>query len=233
MRIGESFLIQSLKNDFNETKKDINEIKLKLTEMGELSKNIANLNQTIENLNRNILELKEENKRKDIKIESLEEKINILEQNTLEKNIEIRNVNSSEPPVKVVLDLASKINANISEADIQDAYKLSRTGKIIVKFNTMHAKKEYITKCKKIKIKSCDLPSQNASYADTANSSKLIFVHDELTNFNKKLLWMAKTEGRSKNWKFIWVKFGKILAKKNENERPVRITKESDLSLIQ
>ena len=44
---------------------------------------------------------------------------------------------------------------------------------------------------------------------------------------------MAKNEARAKNWKFVLVKFGKVLVKKEENGKVIYITKERDTSLIQ
>lgn len=232
-RKNDSLSLNVLVNDMRETKKDINEIKEKLTELTNIPLAIANLSSMIENLNATIAELREDNKAKDKKIERLEEKVNEIEQVLLEKNIEITNANEENDPMELVLLLASKINANITKANIVDVYRKKRSKKIIVKFDTTNAKKEFSQKVKSQKIKASELKNQNQTYAGiTGARNDFIFVNDELTSLNKRLLWMAKNQAREKNWRFVWTKNGKIMAKKSESDRVLYILAEKDICLI-
>lgn len=63
-------------------------------------------------------------------------------------------------------------------------------------------------------------------------SKALLYVNDELTQHNKRLLWMTKTKAKESGWKFIWVKSGNIYARRNENSRFVIINNTSDLEII-
>lgn len=223
----------ALASDINETKKNISEIKEKMSEFSEIKKAISNLNTLLETMNKTIADLREENRAKDKTIEYMQEKINVMEQTLIEKNVEVKNANEVDEPIDLVMLLASKANANIAKHNIVDVYRQKRSKKIIVKFDTIVAKKEFTLKVKAQKIKSGELKTQNGTYAEITNQrNETIFVNDELTALNKKLLWMAKNKARSKNWKFVWVRNGKILAKKSENDRACYITKEADIGLI-
>lgn len=56
-----------------------------------------------------------------------------------------------------------------------------------------------------------------------------IFFNENLTKKNKELFWLARSRGREKHFRFVWVKRGKIFAKKQEGSPLIRIESESDL----
>jgi len=62
------------------------------------------------------------------------------------------------------------------------------------------------------------------------NDSIPIYINEHLTQYWKKLLSDAKKEGRPKDYKLVWYKEGKLLAKKNMADRNVvRIVSRADL----
>lgn len=124
--------------------------------------------------------------------------------------------------------MAKKLNSKIEERDIVDIYRNKMSGKIVVKFNHIQNKNEFIQQCKRKKLKSGDVINTNNKNDD----NKHIFVNDELTHHNRKLFWTTKNTAKEKGWKFIWIRNGKILARKNENEKVLSINKEQDLCQI-
>ncbi|KAG8282076.1 hypothetical protein J6590_046003 [Homalodisca vitripennis] len=50
-----------------------------------------------------------------------------------------------------------------------------------------------------------------------------VYVNEHLTPFNKNLLFNAKKLKLS-GWMYVWTKEGKILAKKNEGGKTLRVT---------
>lgn len=50
-----------------------------------------------------------------------------------------------------------------------------------------------------------------------------IYFNDNLTEANRKLFWLARTRGKEKGYKFVWVRHGKIFAKQNQNSPLLRI----------
>ena len=65
---------------------------------------------------------------------------------------------------------------------------------------------------------------------DTNNN--YIYINDRLTNSSKRLLWLAKNKAKQNNWKFVWVRHGVILARKEENQTIIRIECESDIEKL-
>lgn len=220
--------VAELKNDFRGFRKALQEERLSSID---LKSTLENLNETLDFFRNKIIELFDLNKSKDLKIEKLEEKINTLEQNSLQTNIEIKNAPTTDTAINVVKSIATKLNVSINENDIVDAYREKRSNKIIVKFSSTKSKKELMENIKKTKLKTGDIVS-NESYAAVAGESNRIYINDELTKFYRNLLWIAKNKAKEKNWRFVWVKYGKILAKKDENSKYISILKESDISLI-
>ncbi|CAN7950357.1 unnamed protein product [Ixodes hexagonus] len=59
-----------------------------------------------------------------------------------------------------------------------------------------------------------------------------MYFNENLTQFNRNLFWQARTRGKEKGFKYIWVRNGKIFAKRTEESSPVRISCEIDLEMI-
>lgn len=59
-----------------------------------------------------------------------------------------------------------------------------------------------------------------------------LFFNENLTRANKELFWLARERGRARNYKFVWIRSGKIYAKKLESASLVKITRSTDLDKI-
>lgn len=76
----------------------------------------------------------------------------------------------------------------------------------------------------------------NRSIRDTWLAKRLqlksdkIFINENLTSYVKKLLWMAKNAAREKAYKFVWVKNGKVFARKQEGAGVIRIENEASIA---
>lgn len=64
------------------------------------------------------------------------------------------------------------------------------------------------------------------------SSVKFIYINDQLTFNNRKLLWIAKTKAHEANWKYVWVKNGNIFARKIENAPSIIINNATDIESI-
>lgn len=64
------------------------------------------------------------------------------------------------------------------------------------------------------------------------DSQPRIYFNDNLTDSNKKLFWMARTRGKEKGYKFVWVRQGHIFAKQCEGSTLLRIVNVADLEQI-
>lgn len=63
-------------------------------------------------------------------------------------------------------------------------------------------------------------------------SQPKLYFNDNLTDGNRKLFWMARTRGKEKGFKFIWVRHGHIFAKQNVGSSILRITNVASLEQI-
>ena len=59
-----------------------------------------------------------------------------------------------------------------------------------------------------------------------------IFFNENLTRTNRELFWMARTKAKEAHFKFVWVKGGKIFAKKGEGSPLIRVNSVTDVNNI-
>lgn len=128
----------------------------------------------------------------------------------------------------MIKTIAETVDVNISSSDIESAYRVKRNKKIIVMFATLTKKKELLGKLKGRRIDR----SVVWENSQEDNINKYIYINDELTANNRRLLWLAKTKAKEHNWKFVWVRNGYIYARKNENTSPIIITNSADIESI-
>lgn len=203
---------------------------------------LLKLTESMTNLSAQVNELKKENAEKELRIKKMESKVNMLEQKLLNKSIEIKNVNNSMlDATYVIKTIAASINVKLNDTDIGNAYNIKRSNKTIIEFTTVNKKKEILAKVRSNKIKgdvfNTNIDSNtNNSNVNPANNNqpnnKPIYINEQLTAYNRQLLWLAKTKAKDSGWKFVWVRDGNIYAKKNENTTIIKILNNSDIELI-
>ena len=211
---------------------DVAEIKQMIAELSVNMQNnagaTAKLNNTIEILSNKITELVEEGHKKDQKIELLEDRLNGLEQQLLCNNVEIINAPTTKTALETAVDIARAANMTLTEYDIENAYRIKTNNKLIIRFKSIKTKRDIIKKCKELKLTTNKIYNNN----NNTNVDKKIFMNDELTAYNRNLLWQAKNKAKDVNWEYVWIKDGRILAKKNESARPIYIRKSSDINSL-
>ncbi|XP_075151887.1 uncharacterized protein LOC142225921 [Haematobia irritans] len=197
-----------------------NEIKQQLSEA------VTKINETLSQLSSQVVDLQEKDKEKERRIESLEKRVQQLEQKNLNNNIEINNVsNLTIEPIVVVQKIAASVGMELKETDVNSARRIKRNNKILVEFVSTNIKKEFMQKLKGHRIDS-NVLSENHNEAPT---KIYIYVNDELTAYNRRLLWMAKTRAKECGWKFVWIKNGSIFARKSETMPSIIINNSADI----
>lgn len=160
-------------------------------------------------------------------IKDLHVKINVGEQYSRRLNLEIQGIpfTPGEDLCKVLLEVAQKSNIEYCRADVQVAHRLptrsDRTPAILVRFASINAKDKWI-KARKF--------ARDAS--EIGSLPKGVFFNDNLTSRNKELLWKAKVRAKERGYRFVWVKNGKILAKKAEGTPVFPIITDADIDNI-
>ncbi|KAJ2937598.1 hypothetical protein O0L34_g19078 [Tuta absoluta] len=156
---------------------------------------------------------------------ALESRVRALEQLERNKNLEIVGVKQEEGEnlKDIVNVIAEKLE--VATTGIERAWRLrggSYAGKpgrgppktdctIIVRFRTEASRDEWISKRKNIKT--------NKDIYSESHCNAPIFINEDLTKFNRDLLWQAKQRQKEKLLKYLWVKNGRFLCKKDDQDR--------------
>lgn len=247
-RFKDSLSLNMLNSKLCTVQTDVNEIKTTIQTLAvsvntsniqikeEIEKALTTITSTISNLATQVSELYDKNKENTKQIIEMDKRINKLEQQAINKNIEINNVQKQEmSAIDVVKKIASSLTVGIDNADISDAYRLRKNNKIIVEFSSLNKKRELMEKIRSHRIDANVLNDEedNNENNNFVNSNKnYVYVNDELTAHNRRLLWLAKTKAKECKWKFVWVRNGNIFARKIENTPAIIINNAADIELI-
>lgn len=160
-------------------------------------------------------------------IEHLQNNVNSTEQYSRRCNMEIHGVPCTrDEDLKITLDdLATKLSIQgFNPAEVTACHRLRsrREGAppILVQFGSVSAKEKWMSARKKL-----------ATLPRTGRQERIYF-NDNLTRTNKDIFWQARTKGREKSYKFVWVKNGTIFAKKDETSIALRIASTRDIEKI-
>lgn len=226
--------------------KDSSDLKLFITEQfSDYTKNLEYHNSIVTDLKETIKDLK--NEVQDVKkeailiktentvlkneIENLKSEITELQQYSRRSNLEIsglpeiENENINETVDKVLSSLDVSKPHNIIVSHRVPTSRKDRHKSIIVQFATKNQRDVCITAAKTKHLLASDI--------NTRFDTSPIYVNEHLAPAVKKLLFQSKVFKKDNNFKFCWVKEGKVFLRKNENSRVYRIRKDTDLKEIQ
>ena len=170
-----------------------------------------------------------QSKAKDVIIKDLQRRVLDMEQHSRNKNIEVSGVEVVEGEnLKAIMGkIANAINVAYDEDHIEVVHRVPTRAfqgppKIIAQFSTRTIRDEWVAKKRSPKVLSKELVGGNSDYR--------VFIGEHLSVAMKDLLWKTKDTGHPKGYNLIWYKNGKILVKKNVNDRKIiHITCEEDL----
>lgn len=209
---------RDMRTELRELKDSVNYCSKTCDGVNDLRKDYAALREEIKQLISVNQKLTEENDR-------LSRRVDELEQYQRLNNLEIRGVAEEKDAVKIVEKIGEVLDVNISENDI-DACHWVPTPKagvqnIVVRFVQRSKRNDLLSKARKKTFTCTDLE---------LSSNDPVYVNEHLTQKNKKLLSAARQKKKEVNWKFVWTSNGRILARKDETSRVIRIASLDDLS---
>lgn len=240
----------NVQTDVSELKSDIKEIKNSIQQLNNsLIQSLAQITDSLKSLTSQVNELKENNIEKETRMQKMEVKVNSLEQQMLNKNIEINNIQNKEiDATEIIKTIASSVDVEINNNDISNAYHIKSKEKVIIEFCSLNKKKELMRKIKRHRINAEVLNNKkllannstipggsnnnNDETTKTNNNKEFIYINDHLTAQNRHLLWMAKNKAKECEWKFVWIRNGHVVAKKNENSSTILIANAADIENI-
>lgn len=207
----------------------------------EIEKEVDFLEEKYVELEKSNREMKEDSKKQENRVKdlmqkntylekynkALEQRIMRLEQKEMEMKIELLNVQKQEGEelMTIVGKLAQELKLNIE--DIEKAWRIPGDKKeprpVVVTLRSRDARAEWL-RCRKMVV------TNDTLYQDGNNSR--IYINEHVTRQTRQLFWSAKNRLRE-TYKFIWIKDGKVLVKKNENEKKVyQINFENDIDTL-
>lgn len=77
-----------------------------------------------------------------------------------------------------------------------------------------------------------DEPSLRLSSLHNSGKLPKVYFNENLTRANRELFWMARSKAKEVKFKYVWVKGGKLFAKKEQGSALVRVNKVNDLENI-
>lgn len=228
--------LKDIKSSIDQVSTNVNNSNLQIKE--EIQSALLNITNTISALVTQVSELKENDKQREKQINTMETRINNLEQQMIVKNIEIKNVtNKNISAYDVVKTIGNSLGVEIGEGDIEKSYRLKKQDdKIIIEFSSLSKKQQLMGKIERHRVDAKIINGGNNNNENNTEGSsaknRYIYINDQLTFNNRKLLWLAKTKAKESNWKFVWVRNGNICARKTENSSFIIINNASDIELI-
>lgn len=182
-------------------------------------------NKKIENEFENI---KKEHQEKNIIIKQLEIKISDLEYKSRSNFLEIAGIpqKNGEQQMEVVKRVAAAAGMEIQHNDIIDIKRThdrrnNAPPKLLVEFAEKTTRDNLLSKRK------------NINYAAIKDiSTEPIYIAEELSPYQRELLWKTKKSAKENNYSYVWFKDGKIMTRRMPNEKIIYIKHIDDIKNI-
>lgn len=167
-------------------------------------------------------------------IQRLEIKLHTTDQASRDDLIEIHGIEKvkGEKAEDVEKKVSSLFKAwNLEAAHITKAHRIysknDSAPPILVKFSSVLSRNKVLRSAKKVSDR-----SQGLIFPNARNKEKKIFIGESLNSYYKKLLYNTKGAAKEKGFKFAWVVDGKILVRKNEGAKAIRISSMRDVETL-
>lgn len=186
----------------------------------ELLKKTENQSRTIEELSKKTNRLEALVVERDEEIQSLKLAVDNAEQYSRRNNIEIHGVEqvANENLTHIIESIAVKLDLPPpKDQSVEAVHRLhskeGKTAPILVRFSERNTRDMWIKK--RVTLR-----------------SEGIYINENLTKLLKSLFWSTRTRAKEKQYKFVWVRNGKIFVRQKEGASVIRVESEKDLSKI-
>lgn len=177
-----------------------------------------------------IKKLEEENAQLWKKVEEVKLNLNDLDQYHRKRHFEIHGVEErdDENLYEILADMAKMLQLEYNSKEVEAVHRIQtrnqkKRNPIIVSFLRRKVTEAWLTKRK------TGLQSKNLV---TESDEEEIYINENLTIYTKDLFWKARQANRDRNYKYVWVRNGKIFAKKTADSEAKQIRTEEDINKI-
>lgn len=218
-------LKRELKRELNEVSSSVQFMSEKLDDCME---KLEVFQQKIRTLEQKNVELVNKNIFLENRISAIEQRMNEAEQFKMINIIEVAEVpvQDDENVQALATKIASKLNVQVQ--NVKNAKRLNsragRPGAIHLEMQNEEVKTSWLAAARAIDIKAGDLISKLGQ----EHRNGKIFIREALTPFHKNLLWKSK-QALKDIYKYVWCRYGKVMARKQDNDKVIIIRSENDL----
>lgn len=220
--------------------KKLTKLQKEVEKIGEMERALNATNVELEEMRREIGNWKEEIKKSRGEIEKVKGKIDKqeIEAKVLRENIEyllikekaclaeIKGIERVKGEIleEIVIAAATKGGIKLGNKDIQEVYRIQTRGKrddiICVKFREERIRDDFVALCRKARI----------SRDECGRVGKEpVYINESLPWATRKLFGEARFFIKKENYKFCWIKKGKIFIRKDTDSNIIWIKNNEDL----
>lgn len=234
-------LLDKLASEFASLRTELSAVHDLQTSVDFMSAQYDDLKKIIETQNEIIKNLKFDKDQLASTVSVLQSRLNNIEQMSRDCNVEVQCVpeHRSENIVQTVIQMASVISLPLHESEIQACHRVAKMNKdsrrprsIIIKLPNVRRRDDLLAAVQKFnKLHPGD--KLNSSHLGIGGDKQPVFLTEHLSPANKALHAATRIEARKMNFKFVWIRNGKIYIRKNETSPPHLISSIETLSKLQ
>lgn len=217
------------------------------TEMKDMIGSMAFINEKFEDFERNqlasnekIKKLETENTELKMEIGNLHVRMNNLEQHSRANNLEIQCMPEAknENVVTIVSQLGRVVNCNIQEEDILHCTRIAKSNpsstrprSIVVQLSSPRLRDQLLASVTKFN-RSNPQDKLNCGHFGYSGRKCPVFVAEHLSPTNKSLHAATRKKAKEMDYRYVWVRNGKIFTRKSEGTEYILIKNINSLNKI-
>ncbi|XP_039764264.1 uncharacterized protein LOC120636767 [Pararge aegeria] len=231
----ESSLAQKLNKELTSLQSLIKQIPDLIKTVEFMSNKFDQMQSEIQLLKSEVITLRADNTKLQDNVRNLDSKMLEIEQRARESNLDLQCIPEfpKENLTNTAIQLGKTISYPIMENDIISCTRIakvnassSRPRSVILKLSSPRKRDEFLSACLKFN-KSNPLDKLNSSHLGIAADKTPIYVSEHLSPANRSLHAMARSYKKEKGYKYLWVRHGRVMMRKNDSSPAIWI-KNSD-----
>lgn len=230
-------IVSSINQELEPLKKEMQGIRDSISFMNEKFEDIKKEQQSS---HESVKKLELENIELKTTIQQISERLVNLEQQSRSNNLEVQCVpeNKSENVYTILTQLSRVVNYEINDKDILHCTRIAKTNpsstrprSIVVQLASPRMRDQLLSAV--VNYNRINPQEKlNSSHLGYAGPKSPVYVVEHLSPNNKALHAAARLKAKEMNYKYVWVRNGRIFVRKNEGDELIQIRNKNSLSKI-
>lgn len=204
------------------------------------SKQFDDLKSRLEEKSATVEKLQRDNEQLMSTVKDLGQRINLAEQHLRESNVEINGIpeHRSENLLTTLNQLAKTVDSPLIDGDILHVTRVAKIDKdsnrpraVIVKLRSPRCRDGLLAAVTKFN-KTNSKEKLSSQHLGIAGPPLPIYVSEHLTPSNKSLHAAARKRAKEMSFRFVWIRNGRIFARKDENSQAIMIRNHDSIKNI-